>query len=61
MLLGRYTQHPIWKVGDRVIHLCDQDLRGVVSHTEDNDLSVMVLWDGETETDFVWSNKLIRE
>jgi len=45
-------------VGDRVEFYKDSGMIGSIVHVEDNKLSCMVLWDGDNELDFQWSNKL---
>lgn len=50
----------MFKVGDKVSHVKEQDRPGTVMTVEDNELSVMVQWDdlGADELDFQWVTKL---
>jgi hypothetical protein len=49
------------EVGERVVHYRDPDLRGALTAVEENRLSVMARWDGDSEDDFQWANKVVRE
>lgn len=46
--------------GEQVCHRKDPSLSGVVTEVAENRLSVMVLWDGESEPDFQWAGKVVR-
>jgi hypothetical protein len=49
-------------IGDRVCHVKDDTLIGVITEIDDNlpDITTCrVLWAGETETDIQWTNKLV--
>lgn len=48
-------------INDRIFHYRDSEMKGVIKQIEDNKLSVMVLWEGCTELDFQWANKVIKE
>lgn len=48
------------QVGDRVSHYRDPSNEGTIHTVEENGLSVLVVWDGDTEPDFQWSNKVIK-
>lgn len=57
MVSNGYENH---NVGDKVSHVKDNSLTGTIIHVEENKLSVMVLWDGDKEPDFQWSNKVVK-
>lgn len=46
-------------VGERVCHRKDPCPTGAVTEVAENRLSVMVLWDGDTEPDFQWAGKVV--
>jgi hypothetical protein len=68
-MLGSVAEPTSLKVGDRVVHYRDPDLRGRIAVVEPNRLSVMVAWDrvsdnpgeDDEELDFQWANKLVLE
>ena len=41
-------------------HYRDPSNEGTIHTVEENGLSVLVVWDGDTEPDFQWSNKVIK-
>ena len=60
-MLGKSIEPGIWKVDDRVAHYREPSMTGTIRIVEDNQLSMMVQWDGfpNGELDFQWSNKLV--
>jgi hypothetical protein len=60
-MIGQHINQVHWKVGDRVAFDREPHLPGTITHVDDPDITVEVVWDDDPESgpEVRWANRLV--